>query len=771
MKWLWSYKKLKKLCERKKPLIREWAFSKLVHLYPRETADTALLLLLDENEHISKAAGNFFSENGIEGSEDSLVEIYKKSSGSLSTIVAGVLSRWKSESFIEVFKAKCSEKNYLEDLPGCTYSLLFAVDASENEVKDHVEMALRLLGEFENKEMEHYADVIFATCLLARLDIAELLRFCFRHPLGRDILLELLAEIGKYCGAWYERGDLADTGSSMVIEEVVTDIVNQGGKKKGKEIEKLFEKKKYENVVELVYKDTLLLLKERGVEPGTEAYLEWWEGDGKPRYNVEAIRAFHEVMGEAPQPEKEMLAVAAVAVFAMLLEFRPLIGLKVEELEKKDALEIFLQDRDSAAEDGGIAEMLIGGLDKEELIDTCLEFLQQSPDSSAVSRVFDLLTEVGDVDVLAEVAAIVPEDHELWDDIVPRLKEHGAAVFPYVRSIVEGGESEKLDYYIGVLEVLPADETVELLLKNWKYLWEHCRESLLRAVFGIADRRFVSPLRKEVRLGEFAEGEVFCLLCQVNGVIDPLVKKVEKSLKKKQKGIDKRMQMVLEGDIEAFSKEPLGVELKCRKCGRAYIYEIEKVIFDPKTAEKYIFDAIRCKYCGVVDHYEITPVGVAVFTTALLLFSSILQEKGKIPEDGVVSIGTLNLVDGKRIALPQAIDEYEVKLQKEPDNPALLVGFANLMRSSKRTEDAIPLYRRALEVDPLAVEAYISLADIVEKKGEPETAYDYYRKVIDIFDSAHFYKTEDVEAAYKHTVHIFNHLAEKLKKPVPRLNC
>jgi hypothetical protein len=48
MKMIWTVNKLIKLCKRDKPLLRDWALSRLILLYPKEAANSALKVIPDK---------------------------------------------------------------------------------------------------------------------------------------------------------------------------------------------------------------------------------------------------------------------------------------------------------------------------------------------------------------------------------------------------------------------------------------------------------------------------------------------------------------------------------------------------------------------------------------------------------------------------------------------------------------------------------------------------------------------------------------------------
>jgi len=85
--------------------------------------------------------------------------------------------------------------------------------------------------------------------------------------------------------------------------------------------------------------------------------------------------------------------------------------------------------------------------------------------------------------------------------------------FLLYKTFFEESDHRKVDYALRILRYIPAGDSIEAILKHWKSLWENNKETLLEIVRGIGDRRFIAPLKDELKEGEFYEGEIFYLLC------------------------------------------------------------------------------------------------------------------------------------------------------------------------------------------------------------------------------------------------------------------
>jgi tetratricopeptide (TPR) repeat protein len=319
-----------------------------------------------------------------------------------------------------------------------------------------------------------------------------------------------------------------------------------------------------------------------------------------------------------------------------------------------------------------------------------------------------------------------------------------------------------------ILENLPTEEAVDLILAHWSLLWGGYREWLLDAVACIGDKRFIPALKIELREGEQAEGEVFFLLCLINGAADPELERIKREMELREER-EKRLQGAMEKeDMGAFLREPLEIPLKCRSCRNVYHYTVDKVFVAVGAKDTVIEDHIVCKKCGALDHYEVANEGMVAVTARLALLT-LDPETAKMDRDEmtVVPIRSISAF-GKEIPLKDLVDQYEKKLRKNPESPELLIGFANALRQIKRREDSVPFYERAIKNDPLAVEGYVSLGEYALEKGDLETAFSHYSKAAEIMDRGHYYRVRtDLDQLKEGILDKLMMVAERLGRGLP----
>jgi hypothetical protein len=103
----------------------------------------------------------------------------------------------------------------------------------------------------------------------------------------------------------------------------------------------------------------------------------------------------------------------------------------------------------------------------------------------------------------------------------------------------------------------------------------------------------------------------------------------------------------------------------------------------------------------------------------------------------------MGLSDGRRLSPRDARQDYESRLARRPDDPDLLIGYANVLRLLGEIEPAETALRRALASDPAAADAYATLGQFAEARGDLVTAEEMYRTVAALGRKARFYRVKN----------------------------
>ncbi len=772
--FLWSFEALARLCGHQDPGVRGWAADRVRCLYPMEAGKLMVRLLSDRNESVATRAAAFFCAYPDKNIADALLAAFKKSRGVSAEHLAQALVLLKDGRVLDAVRDKYSRTP--EGAPAEFAGVLVNVALlGTDESQKYVETALERLNSFGDfKEMA--AGAIFSANITAGTDVGKLLRFACRSGVS-GYVAAFLAEIANRAGVWCSAGDLdgkagkrrAAKALAAEVEASLNLLAGTGYEDAGKSLGRLLKKREFEELLEEAHRIALAVQEAKRVERGEEAYLRWQTRREVPFFHIAALTALKLTAAELPSAQRETAAQIAIIVLAFLTESRSLIAMNPDTLDADAALGIFSEDRPDAPQDDAIMDRMSKRADVKSLAQEAVRRAGRFPFAQANGRLTRFVGRFIDERLARDLLAADFWDNGFEDEVAEAVGGLGPLSIPLLRPRFEKNDPAGIPLALSILEELPTEASVDLILANWSPLWGEYKEWLLDAIAGIGDKRFLPVLKAELRAGEQAEGEVFRLLCLISGVADPELKRIERETEFREQR-EKRMQGAIEkGDMGAFLKEPLEIPLKCRSCQNVYHYTVGKVFVVVGTEDMVIEDHIVCKKCGALDHYEVAEEGMAAVGVRLALHD-LGPETAKEDRDemSVVPIGATSTF-GKEIPLRDLLDKYEKKLSKNPESPELLIGCANVLQQIKRREDAVPFYERAIRNDPLAVEGHVSLGEYAFDKGDLEAAFSHYGKAAEIMDRGHYYRVRtDLDQFKEGLLDKFMSAAERLGKALPQ---
>lgn len=771
--FLWSFETLARLCDHKDPEVKCWATDRIRRLYPKEAGPLMAGLLNDRNGSVAARAAAYFCDDPDRTFADGLLAAFRKSSGIAAKRLGYALALMKEGRLLDAVRDKHAR------IPGAdpadfAGALMNIALLGTNESKLYVEDALRHLDSFGDlKEMASGA--FFSANIEAGADIGKLLLFAY-HSGVSGYVPALLAGIANHAGAWLPDDALAGKSGKRQASKVLAGeveaalalLAQTGYEDAGKSLEKLLKKRRFDEILEEADRTALAIQQAKRLERGEDAHLRWQAGRDVPFFHGAALSALKATAAEAPAAQKETVAGIAVIVLSLLAESRSLIALNPETLDVDAALELFCEERPDAPQDDAIMDLLAKRADVKSLACEAVGRMGEFPFSRANGRMIRFAGRVIDEGLARDLLAVDFDGNGFEDDVAEAVGKLGPLSIPLLRPFFEKNDPAGIPLALRILENLPTEEAVDLILAHWSLLWGGYREWLLDAVAGIGDKRFIPALKIELKEGEQAEGEVFCLLCLINGETDPELERIKREMESREER-EKRLRGAMgKGDVGTFLREPLEIALQCRSCRSVYHYTVDKVLVANGGQDTVIEDHIVCKKCGALDHYEIAK-GEMFAITARLALLTLDPENIKMDRDEmtVVPIRTESAF-GKAVPLQDLVDKYEKKLRKNPESPELLIGFANALRQIKRREDSVPCYERAIRNDPLAVEGYVCLGEYALHKGDLETAFSHYSKAAEIMDRGHYYRVRaDLDQFKEGLLDVLMSVAERLGRGFP----
>jgi predicted Zn-ribbon and HTH transcriptional regulator len=745
MEFLWSFEALSALLRNKDPLVRGWATERMVTLYPESAGDKVIDLIDDKQEAVYLEAIDHFAAHSEPKYADKLLEAYKASSGMKAGMLAKAIVRLKDLRAFQTFREKYAV-NPQEDLTGYALSLLSLSELRTDAAQKLAQESLRILDELKDPDHEGHpiSQTIFTANLISGNDLIELFSFCHDHRDRPWLLATFLTALCKHCGGWGTEGDLTEEVARgrfnrplpYVVEEAIESIEEKGLEQAARALRKKFKKGRHKDILRAIHEETQVLIENAKSRYGEDAYQAWLGRQGSAQRDIAALDAIYSNMALQTGITVDWTTRASLVIFSCLADYRPLIALDIEALDKEGLLGLFFQDRNDALEDERIMERLDAEQQSDQVIQACLEHVRNDPDSLANDRVVEFLSRRMNEIIAESLLEVETGNPGLWDSIPEVVTKLGAAALEFVPSLLADDDRLKWRYALGVLKELPMHGSVNLILEHWDKFWENEKELFLEALRNIGDAKFIPLLRKETKEGEAEEERLFYLLCFINNVTDSRLPRIKRELEEKEQ----RIRNLAKTSLKDTLAEPLNVELKCLRCNRSYHYDVEEVRIDGSSGDFHIVDPIRCKNCGSVDNYEVTSDGtMSVMARSILQLAS-EEEAGETEDRGPITYISGQRIDGVQMSLAEGLAYYERKLEKSPDHVSSLLGYANTLRMAKRTEEAVPIYQKILAQDPAAVEAYVSLAQIAEAKGALGDAHLYYEKASEFLHTGNYYR-------------------------------
>ena len=763
--WIWNQSDLIKLAEHKKPKVRRWACERMRALYGEAGIEILERLLRDRDKDVLLEALEYLENYLNPKFKDTLLKIYESKTGVIAWKCALLLSKLKDERFISAYKKKINTKVVEFDEVIWTIKAMGELGTSQ---------AKAILREMLSK-MEGEADPFFINNLIHALikvkeDLSILLEFYARHY--RKFAMEILYPFTTISGSWYSLEDLKKEGKKKMIGksfspavlESLSFLSKNGYFSLEKGLRQAFKKQDYRQVIEIAWDHVKKTADENGYQ---ESEILLLKSDAPPVVNYQVLKAFKDFLISGLEDSLKGMAIVTLIILSRFIEFRSLLGIKIADLNDEGLFQTLFEGRGTLEIDDQLTERLLTRCHHEAIFDHCIQQLKDHPYSYGTKRAIRLLGKLKDERAIPDLLDFLKRkgDDDVLDECIKALSRMGRHLIDYLDKNFDQLNRDQQSEILFALEHIPEERTADLLLRYWDKLWSIDKEPFLYALEGVASKRFIDPLRKELREGEVLEEEIFYLLCYIHGVEDILLPQIEKKMMEREKEIERRWEVLGRDDLRDLLNKTVQVELKCRQCGKSYYYDIENIYVVSGEKEKpRISDKIVCKNCRAINQYEITTKGHLAIISQLILMTG-LSEKGKLkPEESPIKFAEAGLMDGQRMSFDDVLKYYKKEVQKAPDDPALRVGYGNVLLKMGMEGEAIFQYQEALRLDPLAVEAYCSLGEYEGDKGNFSQAYEYFKKAADRVHTGHYYRTKEIDQLKEAIFLNLEHFEEVLGK-------
>lgn len=739
---LWSLQDYVAFSRHSDPEVRLWALEWLAELFGHEADEAIGERLADPDEMVARAAAHQIGRRRLMQYADHLLARYEESTGALAIACAHTLGLLGEERLLQAFRRKLHRRK----MPPLELQKTWLALAHLSSPEAHHFLREAVVSQEPAQEPEAASSLFQA---LLHGEEPEDVAFLAGH---------LLERYERYTGTQAFEAFLHFLGDPSTGEEFKEDLKSRLFRKLSPlEGEALRRLQGWIDAGSLsVLKQALrwrnygkaILLTCRAAGALIAAH----PLDHPPQGHLAFLRALEERLGVIERiPRPSQREVAALSLLALVEVGRRVEAASLRLPEEPSAALQSLLSGDYApfpeVEESLLARL--SAVEKDDaMVRSCLDTLQGPSPGGAVhaARLLGAWRASEAIPALLDSLSSTNRDEALVETAGEALIEMGEAALEGIGEVLRS--SDDLGKIIGALEVLeklPCRRSVEILLEQFERLWILEADALLETVQALGARDFLQPLKRELREGEALAENVYLFLCQLHKTSDPILKGIRKRKEEREVALRR---MLKAGDMSELLTGRLPLALKCRGCSRTYTYEVTEIYIDPEQkVEPFIRDEIRCKGCGRLDDYELTSKARMAIMAEMM---KLLAAKEKLGEKALdktpLRFVAVGLSDGRRMSPGEALKEYEGRIAKDPHDPGLQIGYANVLRFLKKFDRALEAYRKALEMDPLAVEAHASIAEILADREDFAGAYEAMRRCVDLLPQGHFYRTQDRKA-------------------------
>lgn len=736
---LWQYEDYVRFTQHENPEVRRWALKRL-EKYGLRAKEIMAALIEDEHAFVRTTATRFLGQFGSAEDGPRLLEAFQASRGNPAGHYAAALGNLHYTPALPALLERLRHQPHAEELLGLAGAL-----AQLGGPEAHAALRSLVEGASENNwvtgalvgnllQMGEARDIPFVVARYFALPLppqGNRMLDAFQQATNTD----RLADAFRSCDGRLDRMlEEAEEWGLRVRDRLSPTFVEAlASRSSGRD---------YEDLVQMIHLEALRWRHQRGLAPQREIHPEL---TALPSYQRLAwtrllfIDAFAEAVGRLSRrdrrrrqrrggPEVEFLFAALVR-----LADTPDYEARLNAAEDRTAalLEVLAEDREEVP-DELVAEVKALG---PAAVPAMQKILEGDPESWAALRAAEVIGAVAQTRPEACVPAIPALMNGLRDEAGDLVKEQCVAALQRIgepvldeaaRVLAEGDSSQKL-YLMSVLEEIPVERSVDLLLEHYDALLEEWGEAVVEALKSLGSARAIEILRPDALRGEAVFEEAFLLLCDLHGLDLEERGPLRAAQAKRQEQLTARLEAFESAtslDELLPDDEPLHLKLKCRACRRVYTYDVGKVFYCTEAEDKekafFLQQRIVCKNCGAEDRYELTPEAHAALTVELFKIAMRAKERGPAPP-GTSRLQILEgftLADGTRCTPFEAVEIYRERIAQDPTNPEYRFRFGNVLRFLGRIEEAQEQYEEAVRLDPTCIQAHFNLGTLALERGQ-----------------------------------------------------
>lgn len=746
--FIWSLSKLEELLDHSHTSVGKWAVVKLFYLYPTEFQRRLPRLLQDNRPQIVQTSLDFVGRESSEELLPLLKDLYLSGSEKISAKAIHVVGEWRCAEAVQWMRERILAEQPLgkEQVAAMIYAL---GRISEGEAYTLLKLTETAVA---GKESAHW-DLFYASLLEHQRteDVESLLRVILdeerKEETRRDALGLLLAQVDPRLNP----SDVFFTNHPAVDRHILkrlTAIEEAAGAESKKTIESI------RRAVALLEGDSSHLVDVLyGMETTTAA------GCESCRFTKEIFDLALATLRETPGASKWQYGLVCLALSAAIrIVEEGTFPEPKSESQWQDKLDYLLRDRPPQATDQALTAEVVHQADRQELISSLSECIENHPESWGALRALEMLGLLKAVEAADSIVGMlgVLKDELSVEAAQSALLRVGLAATPWLIARLDSAHLAEKLIILDVLAQLPTEEGIGSIVPRFPVLYIESPERSLKAAYETGSKEFLPFLENEYRRGEWDIGRVYLHLCRVNEVTPDRFAEIEHDVQRGD-AFAEESKRLWSGE-QAHWPTAIQLELACKNCGKRYHYELHEIHQHPKKSEKeeqagqdftpykhglVIVDDIRCKNCHTLNQFELTARSFAQITTESVKVLAFQRMNMQPPSYYPFKHVKVDEKDGSPVTLADVEQEHLDAVRLHPTRPAAQLALGKFYEYVKDYQSARRAYLQAVDLDARALEAMAGLARLDHAEERLQEALDWIESCYEGLDKGNFYLTED----------------------------
>jgi len=315
------------------------------------------------------------------------------------------------------------------------------------------------------------------------------------------------------------------------------------------------------------------------------------------------------------------------------------------------------------------------------------------------------------------------DEDTLADALNRAVSGYGDGVFEPLSMIMDGIPKWRLLDVLSVIRKVATPKAEAFLLEHFDQFLQEYKADTMEACQGLVSQRALERFIHKVGKNQTGVDELFVLVQTFEGNTGPEVEKCLEGIRMSGYGLDESMALLESGEPRAV----MTLELKCARCGDTSTYECSNIVVS-RGGGAYVAEEKTCISCSEISEFDVTASGMMSVNGEMMRIIQAAPEKVEAsPFQGAVRVLQTHAM-GKSMGLSEAIAGYKEKIENQPGKAEFNIGLGNIYMQVNHPTFARQQYLAAIEKAPLYIEAYLSLAQLEEDRGNLTAALDWLEK-------------------------------------------